>query len=746
MARGAPGEEGYTPQVQPEDLPRKIVPRLEAVPVGSVFEQAANASEAKYKADSATYAGEQLAELRSQAVQSLQAAKDAQSADEDPSAFTDKFLKTFDGQAKPLTSNSAISGNPIAQKMIADGVTTLRQTLQEHTLSWQAHQQVAYRENSFYTQVKTNAAVVEAHPELLASVGSTLKDVANSIGGDPSKRLEHMRAMDSVLSEAAANGLSRQDPRGALKALNDPEKAPPQFANVISRLTDAQRETMRQKANEGLTKPIYSLLEDNDFKGAQKKLLANRDVMDPKTLYAMQNIIDAKSKEKANENRQDIADRLQDSMAAAQFGMHNPISVTRAEMDVLYPKNAQRHWDALQGIVAAGAKAQEYDRMTPDQIAADVDRAQPTEGGPEAALRIRAYEMRASAAAQSIKARNQDPAQFAIDSGAGWKPIDLTKPDEVLAQLRSRANSQGLVSEQTGVNTPLLSKQETKLVTGWLDNQKPADRLQTLAALRSSLPNDQAYGALMRQIAPGSPITAVAGAMLDKPSGQAPAWYNDKFATPPIVPQRMLEGQEILRSKDEKGMASKFPMPGDKDLLSQFQSAVGGSNSDLFRGRPDTLEVVYAAYKAAYAAEASHRGVTNGVINAEIAQQAAQSVVGHATTYGNTNLVVPAGMDPTKFEGIVSAASKSALQAGGYSAKDIEALRGHGLRELGDTLGTGRYVVIDGNGDPLKSKTGQNTIIVDLNKVRSQHASVFEDPTRAHVTPPAVTPSTANSL
>jgi hypothetical protein len=290
MARGAPGEEVYTPQVQPEDLPRKIVPRLEAVPVGGAFAQAADASETKYRADSATYAGEQLAQLRSQTVQSLQAAKDAQSADEDPSGFTDKFLKTFDNQAKPLTSNTAIAGNPIAQKMIADGVTTLRQTLQDHTLEWQAHQQVAYRENSFYNQVKTNAAVVEAHPELLSSVGSTLKDVANSIGGDPSKRLEHMRAMDSALSEAAANGLSRQNPQAMYDALNHPENASPAIKNVISGLSGPQREALLAKSQahiaSGYSDNIVAAYRDGGASAGAKALAAVEKIDAPPEIKA----------------------------------------------------------------------------------------------------------------------------------------------------------------------------------------------------------------------------------------------------------------------------------------------------------------------------------------------------------------------------------------------------------------------------------------------------------------------------
>lgn len=726
-------------RVFPDESARGVDEALSGV--GNTLVNAGGALHQKAQADAATWASNKLTDFRVQQQQSMQ---DAQSnATPDAHGFTPGVLEDFDKRAGALTE--AAAANPLAAQFLEKAMPQMRAQVQENAMRWEAQQRTAYRAQSVVDNTTKLAAVVEADPSQRLTVGAQLLSQIDASGLEPQQRGKIKEHVMSELAVAAGNGFARQDPRAALQALNDPDHAPAELQPVVSALSDPQRENLRQRANDGLTKPIYTQLENNDFDGAQKSLYANRDIMDPKTVYSMQNIIDAKSKEKQNENRQDIADRLQDSMVSAQYGLKNPVTVSRSEMDVLFPKDAQRHWDALQGIVEAGAKAQEYDRMTPEQINADVNSSRPTEGGTEAALKIKAYEIRANAADQSLKARNADPAQFAIDSGAGWKPLDMNKPDDALAQLKSRANSQGLVSEQTGVNTPLLSKQETKQFTGFLDNQKPADRLQTLTQLRTNLPDDQAYGSLMKQIAPGSPITAVAGSMLDKPpAGQAP-WFDPKFAVDPIVPQRMLEGEQILRGKDEKGIVSKFPMPADKDLQAQFQSAVGGANSDLFRGRPETLETAFAAYKAYYAAEASHQGVTNGVINTTIAQKAAESVVSGApgrqvATYGNTNLVVPSGMAPSRFEGTVNTASQSALRAGGYSEKDIEALRGYGLRELGDTLGTGRYVIVNGNGDPLKSKTGRNSIVIDLNRTRTQHASVFNDPTTQ--APATVTPAT----
>jgi hypothetical protein len=722
MAHGQPDEDIYQPRVQPEDLPRKIVPRMEAVPVGQAFEGAFDASERKYQADSATWASDQIAQARVKAVQDLKTAQD-NAPTGDQTGFTEKYLSTFDKNTADLAQGTA--SNPVASAMIQHGMTSLRQTLQTQTMGWEAQQNVAYRQDSFHKNLSAQLPIVEAHPELADQVGSTLADQVRVMGVEPSTQYQLFRAMHEQLSVAAANGLTRQNPHGVLTALNNPESASADFEPVLQ-LNDAQREAVRNKANEGLAKPVYSSLTDGDTDGAQTQLNAVRDILDPHNAFSLQNTIDAKVREKQNDQKQDIADRLQDSMKAAEYGLPNSVAVTRSELGILYPKDAQRHWDALQGTVAAGAMGLKMNQMKPEDAAAIRDAAYPSGGGPEAANKIQSYEILAHAFDRSMQARHADPAQFAIDNSTGWKPLDFSKPDDMLAQLRSRANTQGQVSEQSGFNTPLLSIPEQQQLTGWLGNQPPIDRLRTLAALRETLPSDQAYVSLLKQVAPGSPLTAIAGATMDRPkNGEIPNWYNPSFATSTIVGQRILEGEQILRDKDEKGITSKFPMPSDTDLKTAFDGVVGGPASDLFRGRSEMQESYWAAYKASYAAEASHAGVSSGILNQNLALRAASNVIGNATQYGPSNLVVPAGMDPTRFRGNLDAATTSALIAAGYSDKpdpahpgndsDIEVFRSHGygLRELGDTLGTGRYLIIDGNGDPLKSRAGKS-ITVDL--------------------------------
>lgn len=704
----------YQSQVDLSEPFRKITPEARVGTAGSAIENVGNqwaqAVDTKNRADGAVYAANQMADFRTRQAALVDQAK--QTAAPDGSGFTQGVLDQYDKDSAKLLGEA--KNNQYATFALQNHLRDFRNQIADHSINWEAQTGVAFRGNSIQQNINKLSPLVEADPSQWKSAGAEQMNAINNSNLPPEQRIQLGRKLDETLSVAAANGLARQDPVGVITGLNDPSKAHPSIAG----LSDQQREQLRAKANDNLSKPVYDALTDGNTSQAQQQLNSVRDIIDPKNAYVLQNSIDARVKEKQNDQKQDIADRFQDSMTAAQYGLKTPVSVTRSEMDVLYPKDGKRHWDALQGVVAAGAKAKEYDQMTPEQINADVNAAQPEHGGPEVANQLKAFEIRANAADRSIKARKEDPAQFAIDSGAGWKPLDFSNTDDMMANLRSRANTQGTVAQQTGVNTPLLSKQEQKQFVAGLASQNPKDLVQTLTTLRATMPTDQSYTSLLKQVAPDSPLTAAAGAMLDRPAqGAVPNWYNPSFATNPVVPQRILEGKDILESKDEKGIASKFPMPGDKDLMPQFMAAIGGSNSDLFRGRDKTLETTYASFKAYYAAEASHRGVTNGIINTDIARVAAEGVTnGGATQYGRSELVVPAGMDPSRFEGNMDAAQTQALHAAGYSESDIDALHIDGIREQGDMLGTGQYVILNGNGDALKSKDGKKAVIIDLNQ------------------------------
>lgn len=252
MARGAPSEEGYTPEVSPEDLPRKVVPHMEASGVPQAFEQVGQAVEQKYRADSATWAGDQLAAFRTQQVQALTTMKQNAPAG-DPGQFTPQYLAQFDKSATAFTSDEKLQSNPVARKMVERGVGQLRQTLGEHTLEWEAGQRKASQLDSFNQNLEAQLPLVRAHPELADQIGSTLNDQAQSSIAEPADKLKMLRYMDTKLTREAALGKVDQNPGGVYQQLSMDHPTDP----ILARLVDPQSRTeVLEKATAGLVHQI----------------------------------------------------------------------------------------------------------------------------------------------------------------------------------------------------------------------------------------------------------------------------------------------------------------------------------------------------------------------------------------------------------------------------------------------------------------------------------------------------------
>ena len=90
MARGDPGEDIYRPQVQPEDLPRKLTPEDRGGPdIAQGVGQIGDVLQKKMAADTATWAGNTLADFRVAQAQKLEQMKAAAPAG-DPGNFTER--------------------------------------------------------------------------------------------------------------------------------------------------------------------------------------------------------------------------------------------------------------------------------------------------------------------------------------------------------------------------------------------------------------------------------------------------------------------------------------------------------------------------------------------------------------------------------------------------------------------------------------------------------------------------------
>lgn len=218
MARGNPGEEIEGQGVQANDaLPRKLNPEVRNGPTpANALGDISAAQTQKYQADSATWAGNALSDFRQQAVAKLDQAKSQVQGD--PVNFTQNYLTQFDKDAAPLAAQAA--KNPAAAPIMEHGLRTLRDTLQDHTMQWEATQGVAFRQDSITQQVEKQLPLIRQHPELAESVGATVMSNINAMGGDPSVRLKFARAADQQISSAAAAGVVDQNPTEAWRQLS----------------------------------------------------------------------------------------------------------------------------------------------------------------------------------------------------------------------------------------------------------------------------------------------------------------------------------------------------------------------------------------------------------------------------------------------------------------------------------------------------------------------------------------------
>jgi len=252
MARGIEGEESYQPQVPAEELPRKLEPRMEAVPVGQGFEQAFSAMDQKFRADSATWAGNQLAAFRTKAITDLETAKQQAPAG-DPGDFTPKYLQLYDKNAQGLLDDPSVRQNPVASKMVQQGLFTLRDTLAQHSVEWEATQRKASQLDSIQQNLDTQLPLVRSHPDIATQVGSTLNDQIQATIADPSQKLQLLRAMDTKLTRSAALGLVDQNPGGVYQQLQADQPDDP----ILQRLTDpATRQEVQEAAAHGLVEQL----------------------------------------------------------------------------------------------------------------------------------------------------------------------------------------------------------------------------------------------------------------------------------------------------------------------------------------------------------------------------------------------------------------------------------------------------------------------------------------------------------
>lgn len=238
---------------------------------------------------------------------------------------------------------------------------------------------------------------------------------------------------------------------------------------------------------------------------------------------------------------------------------------------------------------------------------------------------------------QQQKAQLQkDPQTYAVRQGLiEPKPLDLSKPETQGDALAERFAT-GRVMSGYGAPFKPLTETETGLVTEALKKASPDEKRKYFAGLSTASGNDrEGYSAIMSQLAPDDPVTAIAGDYAGK---------ERKTAS-----DLMLRGQAILnptRKDDGKPDHGKlWPMPPEREMDQAFSSY----EQEAFAGRPQLRNAFHQATKAIYAAKSSDAGDASGLINLERWDESMKLATGGVAKHNGKTLLMPYGMDKSDF-------------------------------------------------------------------------------------------------
>lgn len=433
------------------------------------------------------------------------------------------------------------------------------------------------------------------------------------------------------------------------------------------------------------------------------------------------------------EARQEIAANMGDANAAAIRGLPVPPSAApnKAKLKAAYPEDWGQRWAEYQNNVQFGNDMNAMRLASPDQIQAMRDRYAVTQGGQGAKMAIERQDAFDRASNQVAAERRSDPARAAIDAGL-WKPLNFQDPQAFAQELTRRVAAAPEISRQFGTAVQPLTKDEAHAVATTLENQTPQQQLQMLTTLKSSAGSDAGYQKVMSQVLPSSPVVAIVGQRqgFSDPTTK-PVWFDGEHAQNTADAATILTGERLLNPQGAEKVggeknAKSFPMPpteagtSGQGLRQKFAKQAG----DTFRGRPEASDAYYAAYRAAYAGLAAKDGDLSGTYNDTRSKQAFGMAVGQVKQVGTSSIVVPQGMDSSRFQSILDAAIGARAKEFGAPAGFEDKIKGYSLEEVGG-IGSGRYRLLNGNAVLVRPDKPRIPFEVDL---RSQF-----DPTKGAV-------------
>jgi hypothetical protein len=302
------------------------------------------------------------------------------------------------------------------------------------------------------------------------------------------------------------------------------------------------------------------------------------------------------------------------------------------------------------------------------------------------------------------------------------KLLDPAASTELSLQLRDRWATLSTMKKEYGSQVKMhpLLPQEVAQLGAVLEQGTYRQRSEILKTVRAAFGDDAGYMAAMRQLAPDSPVRAMAGMIAAKERGitlDRKTFGADVTSKSGDVADTLLLGEDLLnKSKAQKaqdGNSKTFPMPKDADFNLAFADTAGS----VFAGRPGAYDVAMQAVKAYYVGRASIDGDISGEVDSRRLKQALAAVIGQVVDYnGNGEVLAPWGMGADEFEEKAAAALEGELGRRGIRDLVGGNLGALGLKNYGDST----YYVVQGR-NFLYDKQGK-PVVVDLNARPSAQA------------------------
>lgn len=384
-------------------------------------------------------------------------------------------------------------------------------------------------------------------------------------------------------------------------------------------------------------------------------------------------------------------------------------------------------WSEWAGIVkGTPAEAEFADRIADEAQVQDVLRkpiaeqlsfvqqkqaALDTEGG---SIREKTNLTRLAAAVKAnVKQLETAPLLFGANrTGAQIEPLDFAEVGGpgFTAQVADRVATLTAMRKEYGAQVPMrpLLPQEAQQLSAALDKASPKRQAELLATLSDATADMAAYKGIMQQIAPDSPVRALAGMIGAKQRSmtlETHLFGPDNVTTGGDVATVMLQGQQLLDAtksdKTEDGKpSSKLFLPEVATLQAEFQDSV----QDAFAGRPAAAQIAFQAMQSYYVGKAAQTGklaASKSDIDPDLVSEAITATLGAVVDFnGNGSVLAPWGMDEGTFEDRAT----RLLEATGV--EDPDEL---GLRNVGD----GTYYVTQGR-NFLYDKAG-NPVLINVN-------------------------------